>query len=204
MRIGIIGTGAVAGALARVWVAAGNEVYVGGRSDERAAAVAAAAGATPAPLPDAVRGRDAVLLAVSWTGVDDAVRLAGAGDGALRDVPLLDPTNAVEHGIGVLLPPTSAAEHVAARTGARVVKAFHLFPAAAWGTEAAAGITVPLCGDDPEALEIAGSLVRATGARPAVIGGLARARQLEEVAGFVIGLAFAGVDPNSAIPRVPA
>jgi hypothetical protein len=37
-----------------------------------------------------------------------------------------------------------------------------------------------------------------------VLGTLDRARQLEEVAGFVIGLAFAGTDPNSAIPRVPS
>ncbi|WP_250282986.1 MULTISPECIES: hypothetical protein [unclassified Frankia] len=29
-------------------------------------------------------------------------------------------------------------------------------------------------------------------------------RQLEEVAGFVIGLGFAGFDPASAVPRVPA
>jgi len=36
-----------------------------------------------------------------------------------------------------------------------------------------------------------------------VLGTLDRVRQLEEVAGFVIGLAFAGVDPQSAIPAVP-
>ncbi|MGI5271642.1 hypothetical protein ACQEUU_20975 [Nonomuraea sp. CA-218870] len=39
---------------------------------------------------------------------------------------------------------------------------------------------------------------------PAVLGPLDRARQLEEVADFVIGLAFGGTDPNSAIPRVPS
>jgi predicted dinucleotide-binding enzyme len=47
-------------------------------------------------------------------------------------------------------------------------------------------------------------LVRDAGGRPAVLGPLSRARQLEEVAGFVIGLAFSGVDPSSAIPRIPA
>ena len=50
---------------------------------------------------------------------------------------------------------------------------------------------------------VSAELVRDVGARPAVLGSLRRARQLEEVAGFVIGLAFAGVDPNLAIPRVP-
>ncbi|HEY1175968.1 MAG TPA: hypothetical protein VGF17_07395, partial [Phytomonospora sp.] len=57
-------------------------------------------------------------------------------------------------------------------------------------------------GDDPEALRVVGELVRAVGGSPAVLGPLDRVRQLEEVAGFTIGLAFAGVDPNSAIPRL--
>jgi predicted dinucleotide-binding enzyme len=59
-----------------------------------------------------------------------------------------------------------------------------------------------MCGDDPRALDVVGSLVRDVGGTPAVLGGLDRVRQLEEVAGFVIGLAFAGVDPRSAVPAV--
>lgn len=38
------------------------------------------------------------------------------------------------------------------------------------------------------------------GGRPTV---RIRARQLEETAGFVIGLTFAGFDPGSAVPRTP-
>ena len=41
-----------------------------------------------------------------------------------------------------------------------------------------------------------GQLVRDAGGVPAVLGPLDRTRQLEEVARFVIGLAFAGVDPR--------
>nr|WP_228561756.1 hypothetical protein [Catenulispora rubra] len=44
--------------------------------------------------------------------------------------------------------------------------------------------------------------MRDVGAVPAVFGTLDRVRQLEEVAGFVIGLAFSGTDPNSAVPCV--
>ncbi|WP_305788308.1 hypothetical protein [Symbioplanes lichenis] len=51
-------------------------------------------------------------------------------------------------------------------------------------------------------MEITASLVRDVGATPAVIGGLDRARQWEEAAGFVIALAFAGVNPQSAVPAV--
>ncbi|MEC3995531.1 hypothetical protein VSR01_19150 [Actinacidiphila sp. DG2A-62] len=46
-------------------------------------------------------------------------------------------------------------------------------------------------------------LVRDVGARPVVLGGLDRARQLEEVAGFVIALALNGTDPSTAIPHFP-
>ena len=119
---------------------------------------------------------------------------------------MIDPTNAVEHGVGVLLPADgrSAAEHLAdLAPGAHVVKGFHLFPADQW-SEGREPVTVALAGDDPGALATVADLVRAAGAHPAVVGSLARARQLEEVGGFVIALAFAGTDPNAAVPRVPA
>jgi predicted dinucleotide-binding enzyme len=134
---------------------------------------------------------------------------ARVSDGTLAGGVLIDPTNAVEHGIGMLLtdPGTSGAEQISGLApGTQVVKAFHLFPADHWLSlperrdEGAA--TVPICGDSHSALEIVGQLVRDAGANPAVLGPLTRARQLEEVAGFVIGLAFSGVDPNAAIPRL--
>jgi 8-hydroxy-5-deazaflavin:NADPH oxidoreductase len=151
----------------------------------------------------------AVLLAVLWPGVESVLRQAGADEGALDGIPLIDPTNAVEHGVGMLLTPAgvSAAQHIAELApGARVVKAFNMFPADQWVTTERATDTpvlVPLCGDDSQALELVSGLVRDVGAMPAVLGSLPRARQLEEAAGFVIGLAFAGSDPSAAIPRIP-
>lgn len=208
MRIGILGTGTLAGALGAAWVRAGHEVLVGGRSHDRAAAAAArmGGGARAVSPAEAVAGRDVVLVAVAWEGLPDILRAAGAADGALAGTPVIDPTNAVEHGVGVLLPADgrAAAEHLADRApGAHVVKAFHLFAADQWeaGREP---VTVPLAGDDPAALDAVGRLVRDAGAHPVVLGPLARARQLEEVAGFVIGLAFSGTDPRSAVPHVPS
>lgn len=64
-------------------------------------------------------------------------------------------------------------------------------------------MTVAMCGDDDAALRVVGELVRDVGGT-AVLGALDRVRQLEEVAGFVIGLSFAGFDPRSAVPGVPA
>lgn len=206
MRIGIVGTGALAAGLGAAWARAGHEVRVAGRSHGKAADLAARIGgrAAAVPLGEVAAGQDAVLLAVAWEGVPEALRAVGAADGALAGVPLIDPTNAVEHGVGVLLPDDglAAAEHIARwAPGARVVKAFHLFPADQW-TPGREPVTVVMAGDDAPALEVAAHLVRDAGGHPSVLGPLARARQLEEVAGFVIGLAFSGVDPSTAVPRV--
>ena len=210
MRIGILGTGTLTAALGEGWVRAGHEVVIGGRSRAKAVRLARRLGdGVRAAAPrEAAGGRDAVLLAVTWTGVEDMLGLAGAADGVLDGTPLIDPTNAVDHGVGLLRtgPGESAAGRIAELApGARVVKAFHLFPADRWTPPAdGAGprATVAMCGDDAAALEVVGGLVRAVGGVPAVLGALDRARQLEEAAGFVIGLAFAGFDPNSAVPIV--
>jgi 8-hydroxy-5-deazaflavin:NADPH oxidoreductase len=153
--------------------------------------------------------------------MEELLTLAGGREGALAGKPLLDCTNAVEHAVGLLLPPApgSAAQRAAELApGAHVVKAFHLFPAAQWdpAVRAAAAERAPadaaptppaavaLCGDDDTALAAAAQLVRDVGGLPAILpGGLARARQLEEAAGFVIGLAFSGADPAAAVPHVP-
>lgn len=212
MRIGILGTGMLAAALGEGWARGGHELTVAGRSPAKAQELAARLGrrARAGTPRQAVTDRDAVLLAVSWQGAEDMLCSAGAAGGSLEGTALIDPTNAVEHGVGVLLtePGEAMAQRIAGLSpGAHVVKAFHTFPSDQWTRSRAAGeppVTVTMCGDDPEALRVVGELVRDVGGVPAVLGSLDRARQLEEVAGFVIGLAFAGTDPNSAIPRVPS
>ncbi|MEW2394494.1 NAD(P)-binding domain-containing protein [Streptomyces sp. NPDC046862] len=212
MRIGILGTGTLAAALGEGWARAGHEVAIGGRSRVKAEKLAERLGhGVLAVAPrEAVVSRDAVLLAVSWDGVEDMLGRVGASDGALQGTPLIDPTNAVAHGIGTLL--TERGESMAMRIaglapGARVVKAFHLFPAGQWTSppgDQQPRVTVAMCGEDGAALDVVGELVRDVGGTPAILGALDRARQLEEAAGFVIGLAFTGFDPNSAIPCVPS
>jgi predicted dinucleotide-binding enzyme len=208
MKIGILGTGTLAAGLATAWASAGHEVAIGGRSPGKAQEIADRLGdAVRAVTPrEAITERDAVLLAVSWDGVEDVLRSAGAADGVLDGTPVIDPTNAVEHGVGALLtePGDSIADRIAVLApGAHVVKAFHLFASTQWTDRSNPPVTVAMCGDDPAALKIVSELVTDVGGVPAVLGPLARVRQLEEVAGFVIGLVFAGVDPNSAIPQVP-
>ena len=209
MRIGILGTGMLAAALSSRWTHAGHEIVVAGRSPVKARELAARLGgnARAVTVREAVTGVQAVLLAVTWTGVDDMLRSADASSGTLAGTTLIDPTNAVEHGVGVLRTPpgSSGAQYIADRApGAHVVKAFHLFPATQWSATAHPAATVAICGDDPHALQITETLVRDAGAEAAVLGPLDRARQLEEAAGFVIGLAFQGFDPRAAVPHVEA
>src|SRR4051794_17643547 len=117
MRIGILGTGTLAVALGAAWGRAGHEVRVGGRSRERARAAAQRMGGAAAAVEPAaaVAGRDAVLVAVAWEGLADILGAAGAAGGSLAGTPLIDPTNAVAHGVGELLVADgrSAAERVA-------------------------------------------------------------------------------------------
>ncbi|MFF4027958.1 NADPH-dependent F420 reductase [Nocardia elegans] len=197
-----------------------TEIGAGGKVV--AHAPAAAYPATVTGGADAGRGAgarrtaDAVLLAVAYTGVEEVLRAVGAPGGALSGLTVIDATNAIDHGVGVLRLPsgTSHAQRVAELApGAHVVKAFHLFPSEQWAAPEAdatadTGSThrppsVTICGDAPAALRTTEHLVRDVGAVPVVLGGLDRARQLEEAAGFVIALAFSGVDPSRAVPAMP-
>lgn len=207
MRIAILGTGVLAAALGARWTRAGHVVTVAGRSSVKAQALAASLGGDTeaATVREAVVDVDAVLLAVAWTGLEDILARAEASTGTLAGTTLIDPTNAVAHGVGVLTTPvgTSGAQHVAALApGAHVVKAFHLFPAEQWADPNSSPVTVTICGDHPHALRVTETLARDAGAGTAVLGGLDRARQLEEAAGFVIGLTFGGFDPRAAVPQL--
>ena len=210
MRIAILGSGILAAALGAGWVEAGHEVVIGGRDPDKSAALARRIGARPAAPAMAVAGAEAVLLAVLWPGVAEMLTLAGAAAGSLAGTVLIDPTNPVDHGVGVIRvddAPSAAARIAGLAPGSRVVKAFHLFPADLWTAGRGLGpdgrpATVALCGADEEAIAVTGRLVRDLGGEPASLGSLDRARQLEEAAGFVIGLAFAGFDPQSAVPKV--
>jgi predicted dinucleotide-binding enzyme len=133
--------------------------------------------------------------------------LAGAGEGSMAGKAVIDCTNAVDYASGLLKPPTgSAVQHIAGQAvGSRVVKALHLFAGASWLAPTPAGQpkrTVAMCGDDDAALGIAAELIRDLGGVPAVIGGLEHARQLEDVAGFVMRVVAAGHNPVTAVPFV--
>lgn len=208
MKIGILGTGDLAVALGRAWASAGHSILFTGRSTDRTAATAEQVGAGAAPVePGQLADRaDVVVVAIAWDGLADALRFVGADHGALAGMTIIDCTNAVDYTTGRLLPENgSAAELVAGvATDAHVVKALHLFAGASWPYtgQAQASPVVAICGDDAEALDHTTALVKDLGARVAVLGGLAAARQAEEAAGFVMRVVAAGANPRFAVPDV--
>lgn len=208
MNVGILGTGNLAATLGRAWAAAGHSLVVTGRDASRAGQVADSIGhAAKAVDPaDFAAEADVVVVAVSFEGLEAALSLVGAPQGSLAGMTVLDCTNPVDYRTGRLKAANgSAAERVAhAAAGAHVVKALHLFAGASWpytGPRAAAPV-VAICGDEPRALDRATALITDLGGRSATVGGLESARQLEEVAGYVMRLVAAGYNPRLAIPDV--
>lgn len=202
MRIGILGAGAMAAPLTAKWIAAGHEVFVGGRSPDRAGRLAAELGprATGGSLGEAAAFGEATLLAVRWEGIRWTLAEAGAEEGTLADKPLIDCTNPVEvERFTLTTGRRSIAEDIAELSGARVVKAFNLCQASVWALDPplfdGRRLVVPMCGDSSSAKYIATTLISDVGCQSVDIGGLYRAGQLEAMAAVVIGLLFSGYDP---------
>ncbi|HEU5031059.1 MAG TPA: NAD(P)-binding domain-containing protein [Spirillospora sp.] len=208
MRIGVLGAGNMADALATQWARKGHEVLIGARAPEKAVALAGRVGhgAQGGTLRDAAEFGEAVLLAVAHEGVEDALSQAGPLAGHV----LLDCTNPMEPPFERLKTGggPSAARRIADLTGARVVKAFNTCPDTVWRMAppefGGRPLGVPLCGDDPDALAVARRLVADIGCVPMDGGGLARAGLLEAATAFLVGLWVAGEDPLAMLPPADA
>lgn len=204
MRIGVLGAGNMADALATQWARKGHGVRIGARTPDKAIALAEriGRGAAGGTLRQAAEFGDAVLLAVWHEGVQDVLRQAGPLTGRV----LIDCTNPMEPPFERLRTGDgpSAARRIAATTGARVVKAFTMCHESVWRmTPPEFGgrpLGVPLCGDDEEAVAAVAGLVRDLGCAPMNGGSLERAGLLEAATAFMVGLWVAGEDPSAMLP----
>jgi hypothetical protein len=81
LKIGILGTGDVGRALANAFIALGHEVKMGSRDahNEKAVEWASTSGinASTGTFADAVKFGDVVVLALLWSGAENALKLAG-------------------------------------------------------------------------------------------------------------------------------
>ncbi len=127
MRIGIIGSGSMGASLGRVWAACGHEVLFSYSRDpaklDRLAHAAGGSARSGTPAQAAQFG-DAVLLAVGWEQLDDAISQAGEFHSEVVIsciTPLLPDFSGLAVGFT-----TSAAERVAELVhGIPVVEAFN-------------------------------------------------------------------------------
>ena len=185
LKIGIIGTGRIGGALARHWVNAGHEVFVSSRHPEELAPLVKELG----PRAHAGTPREAaafgsvVLVSVPYgampqIGMDFASELAGK--------VIIDTSNPVAPRDGAQVPEwqqkgagVSTAELL---KNNRVVRAFNCIPAASLAGQAnrtPARIAIPIGGNDAAAIAIAERLVRDAGFDPVMVGTLAETRQFD-------------------------
>ncbi|MER7174124.1 NADPH-dependent F420 reductase [Streptomyces mesophilus] len=193
MRIGVLGTGNMADALATQWARAGHEVTLGGRDPVKARRLAEriGGGAQAGGLRGAAQFGDVWLAALPFGAGAEVVRTVRA---ELAGKVLVDCSNPVGPGFRLRTErgPSAAQLLAEAAPGARVVKAFNLCHEDVWRMRPPVfdgrPLAVPVCGDDEEALTSVRALVRDVGCAPVAGGGLERAGLLEAAAALFIGL----------------
>ena len=185
LKIGIIGTGNIGGALARHWVNAGHEVFVSSRHPEELQGLADELGprahaGTPVEAADF---GEVVLVSVPYSAMPQVGAELSA---ALTGKVVLDTSNPVARRDGAIadlvLQQGSGVATASFLPGARVVRAFNCIPAASLANQPnrqPARIAIPLAGDDAEALEVAQRLVDDAGFDGVVVGPLEIARHFD-------------------------
>jgi len=185
MKIGIIGTGRIGGALAELWAKAGHELLISSRHPDELKPLAERLGPkvkVGTPEQAAAFG-EVVLVSVPYgalpqIGRDYAALMKGkvvldtGNPRAERDGDIAAP--ALAKGTGV-----ASAEYL---PGVRLVRAFTSVPHSALRSEAHRSgerVGVPLAADDAEALRVASRLVTDAGFEPVAVGGLARAKEFD-------------------------
>src|SRR5467141_681903 len=194
MRIGTIGAGAVALAVAREALARGHEVVLSSRSGPGALADKVAElgrGASAASVEEAA-SLEYVLLAVPWRNVESALQGLPAWNGRV----LIDATNPfVETSPKLVLADLGgkgASEVVAALApGARIVKAFNSIVTARFneGSVKYGGRRVIfVSGDHPEANAVVEELIESFGFVAVELGGLVVGGRMQQAGGPLAGL----------------
>jgi 8-hydroxy-5-deazaflavin:NADPH oxidoreductase len=158
MKIGILGTGHVAGLLASAWANAGHEITLGSR-DPGAKRLAFPV----TTLADTVRWADIVVNATP--GAATLATLSTVVPGRFAGKTLIDVANAITPAFALVYPNSSLAEHLqAALPGARVVKTLNTGAMTLMADPRRIGpSTVFLSGDDAGAKREARGLLRDLG-----------------------------------------
>lgn len=182
VRIGVIGSGNIGGAIGTLWAKAGHEILFSSRNPESLKGLVAEAGPkTRAGTPaEAAAFGPVVFLALPYSAIPQIGKDFGP---AMKGKVVIDCSNpsvnrdgemaaaAREKGSGV-----ATAEYI---PGARVVRAFGTINykvALSNAHRAGDKVAIPIAGDDAEAVRIASALVVDAGFEPVMVGGLAQSK----------------------------
>ncbi len=204
LKIGIIGTGRIGGALARHWAKAGHQLMISSRHPEQLKPLAESLGprvrvGTP---EEAAAFGEVLLISVPYGALPQVGRDYAA---QLRGKVVLETGNPFPNRDGEMAAAARAKGTGVASAeflpGVRLVRAFTSVPhTAVLGDAHRSGerIGVPLAADDSGALNVAEQLVRDAGFDPVAVGGLARAKDFD-VGTAVFGRAMTARELRQAL-----
>jgi 8-hydroxy-5-deazaflavin:NADPH oxidoreductase len=203
VKIGIVGSGNVGGALGSVWVKAGHDVMFSSRSLEHDKALAAKLGpnARAGTPREAAAFGDVVMISVPYRSLPEIGKELGS---LLKGKVVIDTCNPIpgrdgdianwarEKGAGL-----ASAELL---PGARLVRAFNAVGAGRMGSmhEQPGRVGMPIASDDAQAVAVASRLIRDIGFEPVLVGGLAMGKYL------LPGTPLAGEKTPDEIKRIAA
>ncbi|HYM39253.1 MAG TPA: NADPH-dependent F420 reductase [Thermoplasmata archaeon] len=189
MRAAVIGTGHVGTAIAKGLQRAKHEVRMGSRQPSE---TRAPRGIPVGPSRSTAEWAEAVILAVPYSAIQEAVRAMGPG--ALKGKTVVDVTNVISPSMDLAVGfTTSGGEELQKLVPeANVVKAFNTVFARHMSTGKLAGqpLTLHVAGDTPQAKEAVMRLGRDIGFEPVDAGPLKAARYLEPMGMHLISLGY--------------
>lgn len=204
MKIGFIGSGGMAQALAGKW-AGKHDIMISGRDQSKASDIADRLGVGSGAAAEAAAHGDVVVLATRAEDVFAAIEQAGGAE-AFAGKVVIDINNpvSVETFLSTRTDGSSLTGAIAkALPGAPVVKAFNMAQVAVWEdpdmTYDGRRLVTLYTSDDPDADMVVETLIGDVGAEPLKLGGNAHAYQLEAAAAIVIKFLFAGRDPHTVL-----
>ena len=199
-KIGILGTGDVGRALGKGFTGHGHKTMLAGReaNNEKAAAWAKEVGAngSTGTFADAAKFGDVLVLATSWSGTENVIKLAGADH--FKDKIVIDATNPLAMGPAgpslALAGNDSGGEQVQRwLPGAHVVKAFNTIGNGVMVNPKfeAGKPDMFIAGNDAEAKKAVTTVLEVFGWETIDLGGIESARLLEPLAMIWVKYGFA-------------
>jgi 8-hydroxy-5-deazaflavin:NADPH oxidoreductase len=201
MKVLVIGAGNMGSGFVKQLTAAGHQVTVTAREQDKAQAIAQQFGAKATSPAGAAKDVDAIVLATPYGEAANALRDVGDLAGKVV-VDISNPLTSDYMGLTVGHT-TSAAEEIAkAVPGAEVVKGFNTVFAQVLGGGSDIGgqkVTVFIASDSDRAKQTARALAESMGFVVADAGGLKNARYLEPLGGLNIYFGYgAGLGTDAA------